>query len=121
MTSAKIFKLTTDAEFKANLDGFDAYGAKLKLLFADLTHHRHGEDFGTPTLSVSFTVDAKRWKSLRDQGELGMLYGVDLGNYLSQNGILNEYCVPIVSDRDNARKGRKSIRVEYRLKGHPYR
>ncbi len=97
------------------------YDLKLLDLFADIEHHRSGENFGTPTLTVSFTMEAKLWKQYRDSGWLGSLYGVDLGNYLSRNGILNEYCVPIVSDSENARKGRKTIRVEYRLKGHPYR
>lgn len=99
----------------------DAYEIHLGILFEDLTHHKSGEDFGTPTLWVSFTIDAKEWKRLRDKSQLGSLYGIDLGNFLSRSGILNEYCVPIVSDRQNARNGRKQIRVEYRLAGHPYR
>lgn len=97
------------------------YDDTLAIIFADLKHHKHGEDFGTPTLSVTFTVDTKEWKRLRDRGDLGSLYGVDLGNFLGRRGILNEYAVPIVSDRTNAKGGRKRISVEYRLKGHPYR
>lgn len=99
----------------------DAYELHLGILFEDLTHRKSGEDFGTPELHVSFSIDAKEWKRLRDKGQLGTLYGIDLGNFLSRQGILNEYCVPIVSDRQNARNGRKQIAVEYRLKGHPYR
>ena len=102
-------------------DNATEYDRKLLELFADLKHFRSGADFGTPTLSVSFSMDATLWKRYRDSGWLGSLYGIDLGNYLSRSGVLQEYCVPIVSDRDNARKGRKTIRVEYRLKGHPYR
>lgn len=98
----------------------DAYELHLGILFEDLKHFRSGEDFGTPELHVSFSIDAKDWKRLRDKGNLGQLYGVDLGNFLSRQGILNEYAVPIVSDRKPARNGRKQIRVEYRLKGHPY-
>lgn len=97
------------------------YESKLNSLFQTLKHFKHGQDFGTPTLSITFSMDAKLWKQYRDTKNLGTLYGVDLGNYLSRQGILNEYCVPIVNDRDNARKGLKTIRVEYRLKGHPYR
>ena len=94
---------------------------RLLELFADLTYHRHGDSFGVPTIVVSFSIDAEKWKALKKAGELGSLYGVDLGNYLSRCGVLNEFCTPIVRDRDNARKGRKYISVEYRLKGHPYR
>lgn len=70
---------------------------------------------------VTFSIDVKEWKRMRDKGNLGQLYGVDLGNFLSRRGILNEYAVPIVSDRQNARNGRKTIRIEYRLANHPYR
>lgn len=98
----------------------DEYSLSLLEKFSDLKHYRHGQDFGTPTLSVTFSMDAKLWREYRDKGWLGSLYGIDLGNFLSRSGVLNEYVVPIVSDRENAKRGRKTIRVEYRLKGHPY-
>jgi hypothetical protein len=90
-------------------------------MIQNVTHHYSGQDFGQPSLFVTFQVDVKAWTRLRDRGQLGTLYGVDLGNMLYRAGILTEYSVPIVSDRDRASKGLKTIRVEYRLKGHPYR
>lgn len=103
-------------QFKQQVESI-TYDDVLANRFKDLQWHKHGEDFGAPTLSVTFSMDAKLWKQYRDGGNLGSIYGVDLGNYLSRQGILNEYCQPIVSDRQNAKAGRKTIRVEYRLKG----
>lgn len=103
-------------QFKAQVESI-TYDDILANRFKDLTWHKHGEDFGSPTLSVTFTMDVKVWKSYRDAGDLGAIYGTELSNYLSRKGILKEYCVPIVSDRDNARRGRKTIRIEYRLRG----
>lgn len=105
---------------KTNLDNL-SYDDILAQRFADLTWHKHGEDFGQPTLSCTFTMDVKAWNSYRKTGSLGQIYNCDLSNYLSRKGVLNEYCVPVVSDRDNAKRGRKTIRIEFRLKGHPYR
>lgn len=69
------------------------------------------------TLCVTFKMDAKLWTKYRNSGWLGSLYGIDLVNYLSRSGIINEYAVPTVSDRDRASKGIKTIHVEYVLRG----
>lgn len=106
-------------QFKEQVESI-TYDDVLANRFKDLQWFKHGEDFGQPTLRCTFTMDVKVWKQYRDSGNLGMIYNCDLSNYLSRKGILNEYCVPIVSDRKNAVKGRKSISVEFRLRGHPY-
>jgi hypothetical protein len=107
-------------QFKQQVESI-SYDDILANRFQDLTWHRHGDDFGMPTLSCTFTMDIKVWKQYRDAGQLGSIYNCDLSNFLSRKGILQEYCVPIVSDKKPARGGRKTISVEFRLKGHPSR
>jgi hypothetical protein len=104
----------TPDEVQAMHKGYDDV---LKETFIDLTHHL--SEFGfEKTLYVTFKIEKKMWDEYRNNRQgLGALYGIDLSNFLSRQGILNEYAVPIVSDRSRAKNGFKTIRVEYRLKG----
>lgn len=106
-------------QMKQNLDNL-SYENIMEHRFADLSYHKHGEDFGQPTLSCTFTMDIKVWRSYQKEGSLGSIYNCDLSNYLSRKGVLNEYAIPIVNDKARASKGRKTISIEFRLKGHPY-
>lgn len=96
----------------------EAFGEKLQKgydevlaeTFINLTHYSSGE-----RLEVNLQIPKKIWDLYRKH-DLGMLYGVDLSNYLSRRGILNEYSIPVVSDKKNARNGLKDIQVTYYLK-----
>lgn len=94
----------------------DPYQARLDTMFSDLSHWSKDDCWGNE-LHVTFSIDSKEWKMLSTKGNLGMLYGVDLSNYLSRAGILNEYSVPSVDDKSRAKNGRKTIRIRYTLKG----
>ncbi len=102
-------------EFKAQVESI-TYDDVLANRFKDLTFSK-SEWCGDIIIHCTFTMDIKVWKKYRDSGSLGQIYNCDLSNYLSRKGILNKYCVPTVSDRDNARKGRKTIRVEFCMRG----
>lgn len=88
-----------------------SYDERLAEMFATLTHRTF-----VNTLYVSFSMPKKEWDEYRKSlGGLGQLYGVDLGNYLGRQSILNQYCVPVVDDKKRAKNGIKSIQVTYYL------
>lgn len=89
------------------IDPFDAYHARLCAMFQDLSWAERPNG-----LYVAFLIRKTIWDSYKKNG-LGQLYGVDLGNYLSRQGILKRYAVPVVDDKKNARGGLKRIVVNY--------
>lgn len=88
----------------------DEYMDRLRRTFLDFSHVQYGS-----TIYVTFKMLKEDWEQIRKQGQLGHLYGTDLSNFLSRQGILNQYCVPVVDDRKRCKAGVKTISVEYRL------
>lgn len=86
------------------------YLDRIKATLIDLKHHAFGS-----TLYVSFRISKATWDRYRKHGGLGMLYGVDLSNYLGRIGVLNQYCVPVIDDKRRAKDGFKTIEVTYYL------
>ncbi len=54
------------------------------------------------------------WRRYRDKGNLGVLYGIDVSNYIykASNFKIKAYN-PVVDDRQRARKGIKTIELTY--------
>lgn len=92
------------------------YNERLETLFGN-ARCSVSEWCGDVTVSVSFSIDAKEWKRLRDKRQLGSLYNCDLSNYLSRKGLLRFYAVPSVNDSSRASKGVKSISVSFTKRG----
>lgn len=64
------------------------------------------------TVRVSIQCDAKAWSKLRDAGDLGSLYGIDVSNEVYKTYGIKAYN-PSVSHNDRARRGVKSIDLFY--------
>lgn len=89
----------------------DPYTRRLAETFRNIRH-----TWIDNTLYVTFDIDKKIWDGYR-KTSLGMLYGTDLGNYLSRIGVKMKYAVPVVNDSKRAKAGVKHILVEYRFDG----
>lgn len=90
----------------------ESYDERLAKVFQNLSH-TETDWCGDKTLHVSFEIPKKLWDEYKKGVGLGMLYGTDLSNFLSRQGVLKQYCVPVVSDKARAKNGLKRISVSY--------
>ena len=70
------------------------------------------DEYGLAYTTVKVSIDAKAWTRARNKGQLGMLYGVDIGNALSREHGIAAYS-PTVDDRKRAVKGIKTVTLTY--------
>lgn len=75
---------------------------------------RYSEFYGEHgTYIVTVQINVKDWTRLRNKGQLGALYGIDISNKVYQiNRDIRAYN-PTVSDRGRAVNGMKTITLEY--------
>lgn len=66
-------------------------------------------------VEVSVLVDAKAWAKMRDKGQLGSLYGVDISNAVYAINQAIPASRPTVGDSERASKGFKRISLTYSL------
>jgi hypothetical protein len=86
-----------------------------------ITHvcvRNHDSSFGGYKwrLDASVSVDAKYWHKLNKTGNLGNLYGIDIGNKLARDYNLCFFATPMVDDSRRAKAGIKSITLTYFFK-----
>lgn len=70
------------------------------------------DEYGNAYTNVRVSIEAKAWHRAKRQGQLGMLYGVDISNAVHRSHGVPAYN-PTVSDKERARNGIKYVTLTY--------